>query len=319
VSAGGVERVVLEQAETRTDGGRGSPTTTPASVILADGERLRRLYLLENGSVRGVARTLGCSRNAVRRALDRHSIALLPATRARPPELDDRQWLHGAYHRQQRSPQSIGAELGCSAGMVLAALHRLDIVTRPRRPRPSPRLADKDFLWQRYWGERRSIVSISEELACSPGAVRAALFRHGIEVRAAGAPRIDQLYDRAWLSAAARSAPADIAKKLGCSEVTVRWALWRSGISPPPVRSRRPAALDDVAYLFRTYVTEQRSARSIAVELGCAPGTVLQALRRNGLAVRSAERQLATARPPLPGTAPPEAPPAKAKELEAVS
>lgn len=287
--------------------------------VLADRELLDRLYRIEHRSVRAVARELGCSRNAVRAALERHGIAIFPVNRGRPLQLEDRHWLHDAYHRERRSAQSIAEELGCSAGMVLAALHRLDIVTRPNRPRPSPRLADKEFLWQRYWGEQRSIVSIGAELACSPGAVRAALFRHGIEVRAAGAPRIDQLYDPQWLAAAAsRSTPAETAETLGCSEVTVRWALWRSGIAPGPGNPRRPAALDDVAYLFRTYVTERRSARSIAAELGCAPGTVVKALRRNGLAVRSSQRQLVTARPaPPPASVDP--PPTQTRDLQPVS
>jgi biotin operon repressor len=291
----------------------------PGLPPLADRDRLEHLYI-EHGSVRGVARELGCSRNAVRAALERHGIELLPAHRARPPQLDDRQWLHHAYHRQHRSARSIAEELGCSAGMVLAALHRLDIVTRPKRPRPSPLLADRRFLWKRYWAERKSIVAIANELACSPGAVRAALFRHGIEVRAAGAPRIDQLYDREWLAAAAaRSTPAEMATTLGCSEVTVRWALWRSGIAPGPGRRQRPAALDDVTYLFRTYVTEGRSARGIAAELGCAPATVLQALRRNGLAVRSAQRQLGIAGPAAPSSRGPGPPARSNRELEAVT
>ncbi len=113
--------------------------------------------------------------------------------------------------------------------MVLAALHRLSIPTRPHRPTPSPLLADRDFLERRYWGEGASIVTIARELGCSPGAVRGAMQRHGLSVRAMGPPRIEQLYDPAWLAAARkRWSVTQIAQNLACSEVTVRWALWRT-------------------------------------------------------------------------------------------
>ncbi len=81
--------------------------------------------------------------------------------------------------------------------MVLAALHRLNIPTRPRRPTPSPLLADRHFLEERYWGEGASIVTIAQELGCSAGAARGAMQRHGIGARAVGAPRIEQLYEPA--------------------------------------------------------------------------------------------------------------------------
>ena len=264
--------------------------------ILEDRAVLERLYWTEGRSIRALAADLGCSRNAVRAALERHAIEIRSRSQLRPPQLDDREWLRQAYHRQRRSARSIARELNCSDGMVLAALHRLDIPTRPRRPRPSPLLADREFLEQRYWGERVSIAGIAKELACSPGAVRSAMLRHGIEVRAVGAPRIEQLYDRSWLAAARRRrTSAEIARLLDCSEVTVRWALWRSGMAPGPPRRRRPAELDDLAFLFAAYVTERRSARSIAAQLRCSTATVLQALRRNGIAVRSARQQASAA------------------------
>lgn len=250
-------------------------------------DALAELYLGRGLSQQAIAAELGCSRKAVAAAIERYGLARRRPSR-RPPELDNRRWLRRAYVGQGRSAQSIATELGCSPKVVVAALHRLRIQTRPKRPQPSDRLADAAWLRHRYTDEQVSIVRIAEELGCSAGAVRRALHRHGIEVRVHGPPRIDQLYDTAWLRRARqRATPPEIAEQLGCSEVTVRWALWRSGIAPGEGTPTRPSQLDDPGFLLAEYVHARRSARSIAAEVGCAPATVLNALRRQGIAVRS--------------------------------
>ena len=162
-------------------------------------------------------------------------------------------------------------------------------------------LGDHDLLRNLYWGQCMSIAAIGAQYGCSAGAVRRALHRHGITVRDMGPARIEQLYDAEWLRQAKdRWTSAEIAVLLGCSETTARWALWRSqipaGSGPPP----RPAQLDDVTFLLQEYVSAGRSATAIADEIGCSTATVLHALRRHGLAVRSATRQIATRRPPRP-------------------
>jgi hypothetical protein len=213
----------------------------------------------------------------------------------RPPELDQRPWLRRAYIVDGRSARSIAAQLGCSDQIVLAALHRLDIPTRPKRPVVPDALGDHGLLLDMYWGKSMSIAAIGDRLGCSAGAVRQALHRHGIEVRVVGRTRIEQLYDPDWLRQARdRWTSAEIAVLLECSETTVRWAMWRSQIPPGAGTPPRPPQLNDVAFLLREYTTAGRSAKSIALDLGCSTATVLHAIRRHGLAVRSATRQAAT-------------------------
>jgi hypothetical protein len=87
-----------------------------------------------------------------------------------------------------------------------------------------------------------------------------------------------ELANRAWLRvqyvSKGRSGP-DIAADLGCSRSTVYEALARNGIArrPPSLRSERPQ-LDDRKWLRRAYVTEKRSSRDIAAEIGCQSNTV---------------------------------------------
>ncbi len=59
------------------------------------------------------------------------------------------------------------------------------------------------------------------------------------------------------------------------------------GLAPGVGRPRRPTELDDFVYLHRAYVLERRSARCIAADLGCSAKTVLDTLRRNGIAIRA--------------------------------
>lgn len=52
----------------------------------------------------------------------------------------------------------------------------------------------------------------------------------------------------------------------------------------------RPSALDDARFLERAYVTDRRSVRSIAEEVGCTKDAVLAALRAQGVPIRGRGR-----------------------------
>lgn len=265
---------------------RGDVMARPRPEPLNDVSFLRREYVEKGRRVADIAAELGCADATVRRALNRHG---LPRRTVRPSQLNDRQWLTRAYHEEGRACRSIAMELGCSPAMVLDALRRMGIGRRPKRPVPSDKLQDGAYLFERYWEERLSIVAIARGLQCSPGAVRRAMHRHGIEVRRSGPPRIDQLYDDDWLERAVRDqrkTPDDIARSLGCSVVTVRWALWRASIPPGPGVPRRPAELDEPSFLRQEYVERGRTLAELAGALGCSATTVDDALRRHGISAR---------------------------------
>lgn len=95
-----------------------------------------------------------------------------------------------------------------------------------------------------------------------------------------------ELDDPVWLgTTSAQHSARAIARQLGCGLSTVLAALRRAGIKPAASnRTLRPVLLDDAVWLAERYKT--CSAGTIAGELGCAPATVITALRRHDIAVR---------------------------------
>lgn len=152
-------------------------------------------------------------------------------------------------------------------------------------------LDDGESLRRAYVEERRSLSAIAAMAGCSYATVRRALLRHGIEIRRSGPAPIESLRDKRWLQARVsegRSAK-EIADLLGCAEGTVRSALQWAGVPAGSARDR-PPALDDARFLERAYVTDGRSVRSIAAEVGCTKDAVLAALRAHGVPIRGRGR-----------------------------
>jgi DivIVA domain-containing protein len=152
-------------------------------------------------------------------------------------------------------------------------------------------LDDGDSLRRAYVDEGRSLSAIASMAGCSYATVRRALLGHGIEIRRSGPAPIESLRDKGWLQAQAgegRSAK-EIAELLGCAEGTVRSALQWAGVPAGAARDR-PSALDDALFLEKAYVTDRRSVRSIAEEVGCTKDAVLAALRAQGVPIRSRGR-----------------------------
>jgi DivIVA domain-containing protein len=156
---------------------------------------------------------------------------------------------------------------------------------------PDVRLDDPESLRRAYVDEGLSLSTIAEEAGCSDATVRRVLLRLGIEIRRSGPVPIKELRDVGWLRARVEegSTVKELADFLGCAESSVRSSLHWAGIDLATAR-QRPAALRDPEFLARAYVTERRSVRSIAEELGCNKDAVLLALRTHGLPIRARGR-----------------------------
>lgn len=154
-----------------------------------------------------------------------------------------------------------------------------------------PNLTDPAWLEHEYVGLGRSTTDIAAELGCTAGTVGRALKRQGIAARPARSALSDlRLADEAWLRGrwSEGRTLAEMATEVGCSEATVRRALSRAGITvfrPATVFDLYPK-LGDRDWLLSRY--ETASASEIAAEVGANHASVLAALRRHGLPVRSA-------------------------------
>ena len=135
-------------------------------------------------SARAIARELGVSADAVRRAMRLQNIpvrfATSPRTRTRP-ELEDREWLRAQY--EQRTAVEIGASVGVAASTVIAALERHGIALldgRAKQRRRMPReLDDPDWLRRRY--ATVAGAQIAAELGVSIATVHNTMRQYGIE------------------------------------------------------------------------------------------------------------------------------------------
>lgn len=112
---------------------------------LEDGEWLAAAYLDQGRSLRSLAAEVGCARDTVARALERHGIE-----RPQPDGrelLDDREWLAAQYRGHDRTAADIAGEVAASKAAVLAALRRHGIEVRApgRRRRRTSRAVRHDL------------------------------------------------------------------------------------------------------------------------------------------------------------------------------
>ena len=150
-----------------------------------------------------------------------------------------------------------------------------------------PQLDDAEWLTGRYVDKGATQDEIAAELGCTAPTVFAALRRHGIAARPAGAGRRPELDDAEWLTSryVDKGATQDeIAAELDCTAPTVWKALTRHGIiEARPAGQRQFPLLDDAEWLARRYVDEGATQRQIAAGAGCSKAAVRHALVRHGI------------------------------------
>lgn len=83
----------------------------------------------------------------------------------------------------------IAQETGVHVGTVSSRLREFGITLRPQS---HTKLADRDWLYQRYITDAASSTQIAAELEVSPNTVTAWLRRHGIPVRPRGGRHPEQ-------------------------------------------------------------------------------------------------------------------------------
>jgi len=131
-----------------------------------------------------------------------------------------------------------------------------------------PRLHDKDWLYQKYWLEKKSQREIAEELGCSQSSVSLALKKLGIPSR-----NLKQVWED-------YKHPCKGKKRNRLKDALAQISnIKRKGYYRPELWDRK--------WLYDKYWREKLSLQDIAKLLGCNYGTVYRAFKRFSIPRRS--------------------------------
>ena len=153
-----------------------------------------------------------------------------------------------------------------------------------------PKYRDEEWLREQYIEQGKSTYDIADECGCDNTTVRRWMERHDVKRRTCG-PRLpdERLKDEEWLREQyverGRSS-GDIANECGCHANTVLKRIKRHGIQRRPANAEVDPRLNDEEWLHEQYVERERSTYDIAEVCGCAPGTVINRLKRCGIETR---------------------------------
>lgn len=200
----------------------------------------------------------------------------------------DEERLRRLYVDERRTAVGIANLLDCTEKTVRTWLERHEIERGP------PPWQDEDTL-RRLREDGMSLAEIGDELDCSGETVRNWMDEYGIDTSRQLEPRqwhneetLRSLYVERELTI------QETADELGCHWLTVREWLESHDID---VRSKNPDPPDELTdedNLRELYHVEGMSTYRIASELGCAPSTVHDYLKRHGIETRSVGSQSGT-------------------------
>ena len=97
-------------------------------------------------------------------------------------KLANKEWLRKRYIDECKSGQEIAGELDVHVDRVYRALKKHGISTR-KRTSIYPVLMDKEWLYDQYIEQKKSIKTIAKEVGCSVGVVHSHLVSKGIPTR----------------------------------------------------------------------------------------------------------------------------------------
>lgn len=147
------------------------------------------------------------------------------------------------------------------------------------KPCPDPSILTREFLYQAYCVEKRTIRAIARQVKCRNATVIGLLREYGLSEPVTK----EWLYDH---FAVQRETPEEIAEQLGCKEANVRKYLRKFAI---PIKKRGKAVfplLNDRAWLYERYVLHGLSCCQISDILNCSQSSVYRALVRFHIPIR---------------------------------
>lgn len=207
--------------------------------------------------------------------------------------LRDEEWLCTEYVEKMRTGPDIASEVGVSVDTVYTWLDKHDIEIRDqgisRTKGATKKLRDKEWLKEKYTTEMLSMADIGELCGCSSNAVENWLHRHNIETRAGGRDMSDgdlellnnpiYLQREHWVEHKSTTQiaeglnvhPASVCRKMNEFNIETRGQMSNSADYDK---------LDDLEYLRRQYVEEEKSLNQIAEECDCSRHAVSQRMKR---------------------------------------
>lgn len=160
---------------------------------LKDKDWMIEHYIDKAMSIDEIIKLVGCGKTTAHRWMKYHGIqtrTLTEAHRLKNPNLykiEDRDWLFDQYVTQHKTPDAISEEFGIGGTTVVRYLdkHGISIrnVSSAKLKGALPLLEDKDWLYNRYITEHKTIGDLCDELDCSSTSVIKYLDQHGIKTR----------------------------------------------------------------------------------------------------------------------------------------
>lgn len=171
------------------------------------------------------------------------------------------------------------------------------------------RLEDRDWLYEKYWGDGLSVPEIAEVLGVSKGKVYGRFRKHEIDRRtkseAIKNKLPSELDDVQYLSEEyldKGKSCAEIANDLDVSDDTVLRAIHEAGIETRDAhekgaeKQQKPLEKEK---LVRLYHIEEKSAMEIADELGCSARNVYRWMERHGVKLRDRTQAIRNGQSPV--------------------
>jgi len=254
-------------------------------------------YIENERSTIDIAEELDLANDTVLKWLNNHDIEPRSRSEARTDgdvtKLHDKEWLRTEYVEEMRTGPDIAAEVGVDSMTVYIWLDKHDIEVRDqgisRTNGATKKLRDKDWLEEKYTTEMLSMADIGELCGCSSNAVENWLHRHNIETRAGGRDMSDgdleslnnpiYLQREHWVEHKSTTQiaedlnvhPASVCRKMNEFNIETRGQMSNSADYDK---------LDDLEYLHRQYVEEEKSLNQIAEDCGCSRHAVSQRMKR---------------------------------------
>lgn len=266
---------------------------------------LQKQYEEKGRSTYNIADELGVARGTVSNWLDRHAIDTRGDTEAfgsaPVEELQDAEWLYQQYHEHEKSSEEIASEVDVAPTTVANWMHKHEIEFRSHLESLTTGniepLRDADWLHEQYIEKQRAMTDIANELDVSAGTVRDYLGKHNIQQRSFSAEfsdgNVEPLHDSDWLHeqyVEMERTTTDIASELGVATGTVSSWIKKHEIGLRTVSESKAdgdvTPLHDPDWLRTEYTEKMRTPDDISKQLGVAPGTVYQWLKRHEIELR---------------------------------